>query len=117
MFTESERIYFEDILECIAAVESYLKGLTLEAYLQDRRTRRAVEREFQILTEAAFRLGDRAALLCPAVDWRGVRGLGNFLRHEYEKVEDVAIWETIHGKLPELRRAVEETLERLGSAS
>ena len=109
----STKTYLQDILESIDAIQDYLAGLNLNAYQSDRKTRRAVEREFQILTEAAYRLGDDAPRLCPSIDWPNVRGLGNFLRHEYDAVENEAIWQTIHTRLPPLRAAVLEALANL----
>ena len=108
--------YCRDIVECIDAIQLYLLGMTLDTYEKDRKTRRAVEREFQILTEAAYRLGDEASVLCPSIDWHNVRGLGNFLRHEYDAVEDEAIWQAIHTRLPTLRAAVQEALVKLEAA-
>lgn len=106
MSFSDEATNLRDILESSEAIGYYLAGLTYQVYEADRKTRKAVERELQILSEAAYRLGDRAAVLCPTIDWRGVQGLGNFLRHEYNKVEDETIWEISHTKLPELREAV-----------
>jgi hypothetical protein len=45
----------------------------------------AVERHLQKISEAAVRLSDHAEILCPGVPWRNIRGIGNFLRHEYDR--------------------------------
>ena len=60
----------------------------------------------QIITEAAIRLGDDAEILCPGPDWRGIRGMGNFLRHEYHRVDDQIVWDTVKHELPTLKAAV-----------
>ena len=73
----------------------------------------AVERKLQILTEAAFRLKEDAPRLCPEIDWRQVRGLGNFLRHEYHKVDDQSIWDKLQQLLPLLEMAVQKALTNL----
>jgi uncharacterized protein with HEPN domain len=98
------------MLHGIAAVDSFLIGVDLSRYRSDLLVRSAVERQLQIITEAAFRLGDDADRLCPSVDWRGIRGLGNVLRHAYDVIDDALIWETVQSKLPHLREAARTAL-------
>jgi uncharacterized protein with HEPN domain len=56
--------HLEDILQSIDHIDEFLAGIDFEEYRQDRKTRSAVERELQIITEAAIRLGDEAETLC-----------------------------------------------------
>ena len=46
----------EDILEAAGYIEVDTAGLTMEAFEEDRRTRQAVERNFEIIGEAVNRL-------------------------------------------------------------
>ncbi len=106
--------YLQDVLDAIEAVREYTAGMDQEAYLADGKTQAAVERKLQILTEALIRIGRQEIQeLCPGVDWLGARGLGNFLRHEYDRVESVRIWETVEDDLPELERAVQSAMRKL----
>lgn len=41
----------------------------------------------------------------PQVSWRGIRGLGNVLRHEYNEVDDSTIQRIIERELEPLRHA------------
>lgn len=104
------------MLASIAAIEEFLGGMSYEDYKEDLKTRSAVERQMQILTEAAFRLGDEASTLCPEIDWRAVRGMGNRLRHWYDKVLDSIVWDAIKIDLPLLREAVQGALAELKTA-
>jgi uncharacterized protein with HEPN domain len=47
-------------LEGLDHIESFLGDVDLEAYKADIKTKSAVERQMQIITEAAKRLGDDA---------------------------------------------------------
>ena len=47
------RLYLEDMLEACRRVTSCTKGMTLEQFLADQRTRDAVARNLEILGEAA----------------------------------------------------------------
>ncbi len=103
-------LFLRDILGSCDKIREYLEGVTWEAYLSHSMPRDAVERQLQILTEAAFRLGEDAAKLCPTIDWRSIRGLGNFLRHEYDKITPQIIWRKLHEDLPLLEEAVRTAL-------
>jgi uncharacterized protein with HEPN domain len=100
----------EDIIEAIDLIEEFTSGMDVEAFRSDQRTMAAVERKLQIISEAAMRLGDRAGELCPGPPWRDIRGIGNWLRHEYFKVDVHIIWKTITIDLPPLKAAVVRTL-------
>jgi len=65
-----------------------------------------------ILTEAMIRLEADPPDALPGVDWKGYRGMGNFLRHSYHRVSDEIVWNTVVTDLPALRRSVEQALRR-----
>ncbi len=103
-------VHLRDILESIEYIDQFLSGMEYESYSFDRKTRSAVERELQIITEAAIRLGPDAATLCPGPDWKGFRGMGNILRHEYHRVSSEIVWETVKVELPLMREAILKAL-------
>lgn len=72
---------FADILENIIFIEEFTRGMDLNAYQEDLKTRNATERCKERISEAAKKLGEVAEELCPTVPWPSVRALGNFLRH------------------------------------
>ena len=99
-----------DILEAIGMIEGFTAGMSFEVFRQDPKTVAAVERKLQLISEAAIRLGDQAEQLCPAVPWPQIRGMGNWLRHQYDRVDLDTVWRTVINDLPSLRRAVESGL-------
>jgi hypothetical protein len=54
-----------------------------------------------ITTEAAIRLGGDAEQIAPGPDWEGFRGIGNFLRRAYHRIDD----QIIKDELPLMREA------------
>jgi uncharacterized protein with HEPN domain len=102
--------HLRDIVEAIDHIHSFLGAMTFESYQADLKTKAAVERMMQIITEAAVRLGDDAPLLCPNLDWEGFRGMGNILRHAYHRIEDRVVWDTVKEELPAMREAVIKAL-------
>ena len=111
MLSEKTRQYLRDILDSIDAIQRFVHGMDEAAYDEDDRTRSAVERKMLIISEAAIRLKDEAAVLCPGIPWHQVRGIGNWLRHQYDQIALETVWDAIHEDLPPLRAAVEKALQ------
>ena len=76
--------------------------MELADYLSDRKTRDACERCLSRISEAAVKPGAFAEEMFPAHNWRGIRDIGNILRHEYDQIETVNIWDVITINLPPL---------------
>ena len=51
-------MYLEDIIDAINSIEEYTRGLTFDAFVEDRRTVDAVIRNFEIIGEATITLLD-----------------------------------------------------------
>ncbi len=102
--------HFHDVLQAIELIQEFVGAISFEAYEGDLKTKSSVERQFQILSEAAYRLGPDAETLCPGPDWTGLRGMGNILRHAYHRTEDEAIWKAITFELNPLKEAVSKAL-------
>jgi uncharacterized protein with HEPN domain len=85
----------------------------MEAFEEDEKTIAAVERKLLVLSEAAIRLGEEAETLCPGLPWRNIRGIGNWLRHAYDRVDTATIWHTVVDGLPPLKTAVEDVIHTL----
>src|SRR4051812_46192809 len=98
----------DDVAELIA-------GMDLDAYRADMRTRRAVERCIEIVSEASRHIPESDKVLFPTVPWPDIAAIGNILRHEYQRVADPVIWRTASRSLPELRPVVLQLIEQVES--
>lgn len=85
-------------------------------FLEDLKTRNAAERCMERISEAARKLGQVAEELCPTVPWPDLRAMGNFLRHEYDRIDPGRVWLMIEDDLAPLKAATHEALERLRRA-
>jgi uncharacterized protein with HEPN domain len=104
-----------DILQAVDRIERHINGMDFEGFREDIKTVDAVERNLQRMSEAANRLGDRAEELCPGPPWRDIRGIGNWLRHQYDRIDLETVWRTATGDLPNLKAKVSAALQRLES--
>lgn len=107
---------FEDILENIVLIEEFTRGMQMGDFLEDLKTRNAAERCMERISEAARKLGQVAEELCPTVPWPDLRAMGNFLRHEYDRIDPGRVWLMIEDDLAPLKAATHEALERLRRA-
>jgi uncharacterized protein with HEPN domain len=104
-----------DILENIAHIESYVSGIDRKGFEDDRHTRDAVERCLERICEAAFQLGDTGPALMPEQPWHDIRGMGNWFRHGYDRIELDVVWRTVQNRLPSLKADAERALADLRS--
>jgi len=95
-----------DIVDAIGTIETFTSGMNFEEFREDPKTVAAAERQLQIISAAANRLGSDAEIRCPGLPWRDIRGMGNWLRHQYERIELPVIWKTVQSDLPSLKAAV-----------
>ena len=79
--------FLRDIADAIGMIETFTSGMDYDQFREDPKTVAAVERKLPVISEAAIRLGGDAEFRCPALPWREIRGMGNWLRHEYERIE------------------------------
>ncbi|WP_428488279.1 HepT-like ribonuclease domain-containing protein [Rhodopila sp.] len=100
-------------MENIESIERFTAEMDLRGFAKADQTIRATKYSLLVISEAAMKLGDRAADLCPAIPWREIRGLGNRLRHDYQSIDVVRIWLLIERDLPPLKAACRDALHRL----
>jgi uncharacterized protein with HEPN domain len=105
-------LLLRDIYDAVDLIEQFTAGMDFEAFRRDAKTVAAVERKLQVISEAATRLGGEAEARYPGLPWRDMRGIGNWLRHQYERIELPVIWETVTEDLPALKSAVLRALSQ-----
>ena len=94
------------------AAESFVAGLTFDAFAADKRTNYAVVRCLEIISEASRRLSEGTRRRYPEVDWREIADAGNFYRHSYHRVALDIVWRTVNERLAEVVAACRAELSR-----
>jgi uncharacterized protein with HEPN domain len=102
----SHLVALRDILETIDAVADMIAGVRLESYRHDFKLRRAAERCIEIISEASRKIPEDMKARFPDQPWPEISAMGNLLRHEYGRIDDLIIWKIATRSLPELRAAI-----------
>ena len=98
-----------DIVANIDRIHDHLAGVSVTQGL-DAKTRDAVERCLERISEAVRKLGPEMDERRPGIPWRNIRGLGNIMRHDYDVVDDAVIERIVTTELAALRDVCVEEL-------
>ena len=102
--------WLHDILHAIREIESFLEGTKLfTEYQNDLRTKRAVERNIEIIGEAMNRILKQKPEIVIS-NSRKIVDVRNRIIHGYDSVSDDVIWGIVIKYLPLLQKEVEEIL-------
>ncbi len=99
-----------DMAEAIREMQQFMAGVSEAEYLETLWLRRVIERNFELLGEAARRVSTQFQQVHPEVDWRNLVGLRNIIAHRYEQVDHEILWDIINTVLPEVLAIVERLL-------
>ncbi len=110
MAASSLALRLMDIIEAIERIRGETAGVTLDAFEADWRKRWLVERGVEIISEASRHLTDELKSRHPEIPWPKVAGIGNVLRHEYERIAPDVLWSVTRDDLPPLEKVCHEEL-------
>ena len=104
MTDHSLDLRLNDMLEAIAIARNEVVGVTLDAFETDRRKQLIVERCIEIISEASRHVPGEMKARHPDIPWSRVAGVGNVIRHNYERVAPDVLWSIIRDHLPAVER-------------
>ena len=83
---ERDAAYLWDMLEAARNIIKMVSGQNLSGYENDLVLRSAIERQVEILGEAANHVSSELQNKHPQIPWRQIIGQRNILAHEYKDV-------------------------------
>jgi uncharacterized protein with HEPN domain len=105
--SERDDAYLWDMLEAARNVVTIISGKSFADYDDDLVVRSAVERQIEILGEAANRVSVDFQNAHQQIPWRQVIGQRNVLAHEYKDIAPKLIWAVATEHIPVLIDALE----------
>lgn len=106
------KTYLYDIMKSLDEIESYFSNQpkTLNHYITDIKTKRAVERNLEIIGEAVNRIlkTDKSF---PISNAEKIIGTRNKIIHGYDTISDDLIWSVVIHHLPKLKEEISDLLK------
>ena len=105
--------YVADIIDAIEKSESFIKGMSFEAFEKDVKTAFAVIRAFEIMGEAAKKIPSSVRNKHKHIPWKEIAGMRDKLIHEYFGVKPRVVWKTIKQDLPKIKPYLQSMLDAI----
>jgi uncharacterized protein with HEPN domain len=105
--------YFQEILNSISEIKSFIGGIDIEQYSGDAKTKAAVERKFLNIGEALNQANEVDNEIENYVaEFRKIVGFRNILAHGYFGVDDTLVWSIVTTKLESLKKDIEALTQK-----
>jgi uncharacterized protein with HEPN domain len=100
----SRRKLLLDVTLSCQEISNFIDGKSFQEFQGDRMLQLAIEREFEIIGEALYRLarneGETLANRIP--EYRKIIGFRNIIAHGYDIIDEAAMWDFAKNLVPEL---------------
>ena len=101
---DKERL--EHILAAIDRVARYTKDKTFDDLLADDMMYYAVVKNYEMMGEAANMLTSEFQDSHPETPWKMVKGMRNYIVHEYFQIDNAVVWDVVTNELSTLREQI-----------
>lgn len=102
MAAKDVAVYVADMLDAIAQIASYVRGVTEADFFGDAEKQDAVFRRLMMIGEAAKHIPESVRVHHPDIPWREITGMRDKLIHDYSGIRADLVWRTIQDDLPKL---------------
>ena len=99
---ERDLAYVWDILQAARETQRFVKGKRYNDLLTDRMLRLTIERELEIMGEAARRVSAECREEHPEIPWTGIIAQRNVIAHEYGDIRLEWMWVVATDRIREL---------------
>jgi uncharacterized protein with HEPN domain len=106
----NDNSYLWDMLTAARAVATFVEGRTVADYLADLMLRSAVERQIEIIGEAARHISADFQAAHIDIPWRPIQAQRHVLAHDYGEIRYERIWRVATVHIPALIRQLEPLL-------
>jgi uncharacterized protein with HEPN domain len=104
---EGDLAYVWDMRTAAREIGQFVAALDFDAFLTDTIVRRAVERNLEIIGQAAGSVSQEVREEHPELPWAAIIAQHNVLAHQYGDIDFVRIWRVATIDVPELARVLD----------
>ena len=105
--------YLWDMLQAALRLQQFTAGVSYEDYLNSILLQSAVERQLEILGEAARRMSEAFRQEHPEIPWSSIIGQRNVIAHQYDDINLQQLWAVITSDIPTLISQLEPLIPPL----
>ena len=98
------------MLLAIDRISRYTEGKTFQELVDNDMMYYAVVKNIEIIGEAAYMLTESFQASHPETPWKMIKGMRNYIVHEYFQIDNVVVWDVITSELPSLRDQINNYL-------
>lgn len=102
--------YIHDMLDSARAAVAMTRDASFHDFAANRQLYRAIEREIEIVGEAARRVSVALKQACGEIPWSRIVGTRHRLAHEYDEIKLAILYRIARVHLPELIVQLEELI-------
>jgi uncharacterized protein with HEPN domain len=106
-------VQIQDILEAIAATESFVAGIDFLQFSRDQKTIFAVERAISIIGATTRRLPISFMDRYPQINWRSLTSVGDSLMFGYLEVDLNTLWKITQQDVPFIKAQMKGAIAAL----
>ncbi len=108
-----ERHYLLDMLNAAKLAQDFVAGIDRESFMSDLMRQAAITRQIEIIGEAAQRISAESRVTMLDIPWDQIIEMRSQLIYEYDRLNLVRIWDTVHLALPELIAVIEKIMNNI----
>lgn len=107
-------LYIRDIVQNMKDAEEFIRGMSYDQFISDKRSLNAVIRSVEVVGEATKNIPDDIRARYPVVPWKEMAGMRDKLIHLYFGVDKEVVWLVVKDRIPSIRPLIEQILQDLG---
>ncbi len=105
----SRRKLLPDVTLSCNEITDFIDSKSFQEFQENRMLQLAIEREFEIIGEALYRLAinEEETLARRIPEYRKIIDFRNIIAHGYDTIDEAAMWDFVKNRVPELLEKVE----------
>ncbi len=96
------RDFLNDMIQACRSIIGFVKGMTIDRYPEDEKTRYAMMRAYEILGEAVRHIPQPMKIAHPGIPWATMSAVRNRIAHGYFGIDDSILFHTVEDALKPL---------------
>lgn len=105
-----DRERLEHMILAIDRILRYTRGKAFQDFVDDDMMYYAVVKNIEIIGEAANMLTAGFQASHPETPWKMVKGMRNYIVHEYFQIDNIVVWDVVSNELVGLREQLSKYL-------